>query len=389
MDTMRIMSRTLSLNALAYAGLLGCISVGGGVAGCGDTTADDDATADDDTSAACPLITATRPVADSNVFFYQDEISITFNTAPTGTVTITLTDGAGANVAGTTTASGNGRTFTFDPSADLDSSAPYAISIDWGCASAGPLNFTTGPFGEDVTTPESLVGKTYNLDLANATFVEPPGVGSILGSQLEGISVIFSAMPQSDFSVDPAALHIVGALGEDDNNGGIFQNLCDESLPFTFGDDATYDTADDAPATFDNPYMELNADALTLTVQGVSATIQNLLISGTFAPDLSSMAGGRFAGKIDTRPLAPVLDPNGDENAICELVMETVGVGCEECGGDNPGVFCLSVVAEDIVAAEIPGMTVLLNTCEDILLNTACSEEDRADCGAGDDDSAR
>ncbi len=368
-------------------GLIGSLTLGLGT-GCPD--GDDDSADDDATDAVCSLIASTDPTAASVGFFYQNEIKITFNVAPTATVMIMVTDGAGADVAGTTTPSGNGRSFTFDPSADLVPSSPYSINIDWGCGTAGPLNFTTGAFGEEILDPNGLIGRTYNLDLANAEFVEPPGVGSILGSQLEGVNVVFSPMPESDFAAAPPLMHIVGALGEDDGNGGIVQNLCNESLPFTFGDDGIVGSADDSPARFENPFMELTADTLTLTVQGVSATIQDLVISGTFAPDLSSMAGGRFEGKIDTRPLAPLLSDDGDENALCELVEETVGVGCEECGGDVPGVFCLSLVATDIVAAEVPGLTVVLNTCDDIVLNLTCSEEDRADCAPpGDDDSAR
>lgn len=363
--------------------LVGC-SVGvAPTAGCNDPVDDDSAAGDDDDAPACSMIAETKPAADSSDFFYQDELSVTFNTQPAETVTLTLTDGGGNTIAGTTTPSPNGRTHTFDPSADLMPDTSYALTIDWGCNSAGPLNFRTSTHGSAVADDTLIIGKSYFLDLTSAEFVEPPGVGGILASQLGDVIVLFSPMPESDIA--NGELHIVGALGEDDGTGTYRQDLCNESLPFTFGNDGIVGTADDEPAAWDNPFMSLEAPVLSLTIQDVTASIQDLLISGTFAPDLSGMAGGTFGGMLDTRALDGLIG-DGTPGAACELVEETIGVPCEECGGGNPGAFCLTVLAEDIIAVEVPGTTVVQNDCDDILLNAAC-EEDWADCGAvGDDD---
>ena len=55
--------------------------------------------------------------------------------------------------------------------------------------------------------------------------------------------------------------------------------------------------------------------------------------------------GGTFGGMIDTRGLVGLLDSK-DPNAVCDLIEETVGVSCEDCGGGED--YCLTILAEDV-----------------------------------------
>jgi hypothetical protein len=115
---------------------------------------------------------------------------------------------------------------------------------------------------------------------------------------------------------------------------------------------------------------------LSLSFQGTAVEIQDLNITGTFHPDLTDMRGGTFAGRIDTRPLNGLLDPDGGEDAICVLVAETVGVKCEECGGDAPGPYCLTLVAENVNADRVSDTGVVPLACEDIIADAAtCPDE--------------
>jgi len=75
---------------------------------------------------------------------------------------------------------------------------------------------------------------------------------------------------------------------------------------------------------------------------------------------------------MDTRPLAAELDPEGGEDAICELVYETVGVSCEDCGPSNPGPFCLFVVAEDVSSAWDPSLEIVPRSAADIEDDPSC-----------------
>jgi len=82
---------------------------------------------------------------------------------------------------------------------------------------------------------------------------------------------------------------------------------------------------------------------------------------------MTEMVDGSISGTLDTRPLAPLLDPEGGEEALCELMQDTLGVPCLECGGSDPGEFCLEVVAVDLVAPLVPDETLLPVSCEDII----------------------
>jgi hypothetical protein len=366
--------------------------------------------ADDDDVAGDPgaFIVDGNPAPDGTElgFFYQANLWLEFDRPAEG-VTIVLKEG-GTELGGTQTQDTPGRVYFFDPSTDLTPSGSYTLEVSWTnhdetVTPPVVIPFQTSDHGTAVANADDMVGRVYNIDLANATFVEPPGVGPIIGSQLDGIAILFSPTAESDFA--GGTMHILGALGAEEG-GVVSQEDCSETLAFTYGPNGVYDNGgDDTPAAWLNPKMELGPTDITLGIQGIEATIQDLFIGGTFAPTLEDMQGATFAGKIDTRPLAPELDPDGGPGAICDLVWETVNVACEECGGDDPGEFCLSVLAEDIVAAEVPNLDLIPYTCATLieldLAGTDCDgeaadyDEDgdgvyelcpSYDPGAGDDD---
>ena len=92
-------------------------------------------------------------------------------------------------------------------------------------------------------------------------------------------------------------------------------------------------------------------------------------MSGAFDPAGAVISGAVLAGSIDTRPLVPLIDENGGENAVCELVG-TFNIQCETCatGGD----FCLSLLVDSMAAEEVPGVTVIAVTEADVTANPDC-----------------
>ena len=271
----------------------------------------------------------------------------------------------GSAVAGTQALEESGRKVKFTPSADLAARESYTATITWNSEAESPATWTfqTGPYGEVVTTPDDLIGQVMHLDLGSATFTEPPAIGSLLQGFLADIYIIFTFSEASDLASGEA--HIEGSLGVLDGPD-IVQDTCSETLTFTAGPDRLPGTADDQVATWNNPEVTLNDVDLELSIQGVSATIQQLLLSMVIHPEGTGFAGGRFEGILDTRDLAGLLGDEKDENGICDLVFKTVGVGCQECGAGDPGEFCLAVRAKDIVGATLPGEIVSVD-CSDII----------------------
>ena len=243
------------------------------------------------------------------------------------------------------------------------------MTINWN-SDDSPLavSFSTGPYGNSVSDADAMVGKVFNIDLAAATFVEPPGVGPILQSQIGDVAILFSPTSDSNFAVgSQPGLHIIGGIGEV-SGGSVAQDLCSETLAFTYGPDGTLGGTpnDDTPATWADPVLTLGPTDLPIAVQGIEANIEDLIITGTFHPDLTDLRGGIFSGTVDTRPLAPELDPEGGKGAICELVEETIGTPCVACASDGEP-FCLSVLAEDVTAAHIAGLELQSRNCMDII----------------------
>ena len=339
-------------------------------AGDDDDSADDDDVAGDDDDAACAGILSVAPEQDEDDVF-GSKVSVTWDAVPTGG-NIAVADAAGAAVTGAITDDDNGRTLIFTAGSNFAASTTFTVTISQDCADDVTYDFATGPYGDAVTNEDDIIGRAFNLDLGSATFVEPAGVGALLQGFLVDVYVIFNATDDSDLA--NGDMHIVGAVGELDG-GDIVQDTCNETLPFTAGPDGETGTGDDVPASWQNPDMELQANALELSVQGVNATIQDLFISAKFHPELTGFVGGTFAGKIDTRALVGLLDSE-DPNAICDLVEETVGITCEDCGGGEN--FCLGVRAEDVSGNYLSNIAggLTLRSCADII--------DDASCGNGD-----
>jgi len=258
----------------------------------------------------------------------------------------------------------------------LSPSTAYTATISWNSPNSPFVaEFETGVYGTPVDDETSLIGRTYLVDLASADFVEPPGVGPILQEQLDREELLFSVTAESDFAANE--LHILG--GYNDWEGEVTQDLCAETFSFTAGLDDVVGTADDMPATWNNPEIALVLTELTMNLRGYETVVQDLRITGTYHPSLSSSQGGTFSGRIDTRPFAPALvGPEGGEGTMCDG-LQGMSIKCVECGGDNPGVFCLNVAAENVRSREQPGLTLQPRSCTDIIDSASICPDEAAE----------
>lgn len=298
-------------------------------------------------------ITETDPAGGSSDFYYRGTIQVAF-TADGSDGTVTLTDSAGAEVSGSTSWSDDGTVLYFTPSSPLSPSTDYTLSISY-CGGEPSVSFRTSEVGAE-TDSNSLVGKAYSIDLGSANFIEPEGIGTILGELLtQNILVGVTA-------ADDTSIQMIGAIS---GEGTEAQDLCTPSIPFPEADFS------------ENPFFEIGPEDTTITVAGYSATIGDLQISGAFGPDLDYFSGGVLGGVIDTTTLDDIPDlaelascDGTDDACLCNFIGGTGLATCSECP-DGSGPYCLTLLADHIVANEIDG-SLEVRTEADIAADATC-----------------
>ncbi len=150
------------------------------------------------TDITCDVTVTTYPASGAADHYYMDPIEFYLSDVDASAT-------VSSEIAGTTSVSEDGKTVTFTPDAPLSPSTAYSVTLDY-CGGAAELSFTTSALGTEIADPNTLVGKTYNVNLADANIVSPAGVGSILGSVLTTpilIGVISAG----------SSLEMIGAIG--------------------------------------------------------------------------------------------------------------------------------------------------------------------------------
>ena len=292
-------------------------------------------------------ISNTYPTSDAANFYILDSVEFTLSAEdPAASLSLTGPEG---DVAGSSAV--NGTKVTFTPDAALAPSSSYTASLSY-CNSEDPVDvaFSTSALGEELTV--DLVGKTYAVDLASGNFVQPPGIGSLLGGLFEN-NILMSVTASGD------SLDFIGALSVE---GDTAQDTCAE-------------TFDDFPsADFTNaPMFSVPEADLSLSISGYSATIYALAVSGTFAADGSYFGGGELSGELDARQLVDIVGGlmDGVESAddVCGLVAG-FGVSCSDCTSDGEA-YCVNLEVNRLVANET-GETLVPITAEDIAADADC-----------------
>ncbi len=312
--------------------LFGALALTAGCDG-GDPEETDDT---DPPTDVCEItVTNANPSDGESAFYYRGSLSWEFSEVDES-ATVTLADDGGTDIPG----SGEwvGDTYLWTPNDPLTPSTSYTATLTT-CDGANSLDvgFTTSAVGA-VVPDGDVQDLAYALDLASGTFVEPPGVGALLQSQLN-VDILIGVA-----NANGADLQLIGAIGEEGASPPA-QDLCTESIDFPAADFS------------ENPYFEVGPQTTTLDVQGISVTIDDLFVSGAFAPDGSAVVGAVLAGSIDTRPLAGLVGDDAPPEAVCDLAV-TFGIECQACS-DGSGDFCLSLLVTDIAAEEVPGATVV------------------------------
>lgn len=307
------------------------------VAACGGG---DNTDTDTDTDVGCQnSILATFPGNATPDVYYRSAVRFTLAESD-GTAVISLVDSAGTAVNGTQSAEGT--IVSFQPDAPLANGATYTASLTYVCGTAD-VSWTVSGVGEPLADPTTIEGNKYSLDLANGEFVEPPGIGPLIQTEMDEeilIGVVTS---------DGTNIELMGALGD----GMGQQDFCNPSIEFPV-----------AASFSENPYFIVKSDELIMEIEGFEIIIEDMEVSGAFAPDATYIEGAVLAGTADTRPMVELIAPGGDDKAVCDL-MAVFLVNCEPCA-DGTGEFCMTVYVDNMRADQATGDSLIVWTETDV-----------------------
>ena len=272
-------------------------------------------------------------------WFYRDAVELTF-TEVNPAVTLSAVDSQGNAV---------DVGFEWNESRELARVLPssgtwagdedYTLTIDY-CGNSDTLNFGTSEFGLPLDiAPANLVGRTYNIDLATADYTHPPGIGTLLGQNIDQ-PLLFGIETASASTLD-----FIAALGITDNFGATTQ-----STGLWYFPDADF---------ADSPYFEAYAEFLQIEYGSIGIPIYDFRISGTFSADGNQIGMAHFSGLGDTRELGPALSSSFGEDAICNMLV-AAGAECEVCPGESSGeAFCAYLAGSIDTVNIIPNLTLV------------------------------
>lgn len=318
-----------------------------GVALCSGYTGDTGWNDTWDTGDSCVNSITPFPENGETHAFYRTTVEARLQVAD-ATAVLSLTDALGFSVPGVSTVQAN--LVTFQSSAPLQPSAGYGVTLDYACGYVD-WSFTVNEVG--TPTSGSLDGTAYAIDLSRGRYVRPEGLGDLLGQFLTTQVLLGVQGSTAD------TLETIGATAEAESFPPT-EDLCVPTVAFPVAD-FTQD-----------PYFVIDGvgTRVPLTIAGYAVTIDDLVMSGAFSPDASSLGGVRLTGSLDTYPLAEIVDAtcvdgSPDYPACLEAVCDLAAVigGCETCPADGQ-VHCLNLVVDSLVGDGILGPLVARSQAE-------------------------
>jgi len=284
-------------------------------------------------------ISSTLPETGTNDWYWKSPLRVYTSTTNDDAYTTWLVDGNGAQVEMERVWSPDGLNFELNIPGGLKSSTNYTLNIN-DCGANHAIDFTTSAFGEALLFgPEALVGKTYHLDLVDADWVEPGGIGGLLALYfttpiLIGVKV-----------ANPIHIDFMGVPGELDEFGVLQQDMNEATWDFPLTDFR------------DAPYFQAFSDGVTFSFEGLDVPIVDFRLAGTFSADMTEIGGIELSGLGDTRNLGELIN-DSDETAVCQLAG-TFGVDCIECPDGED--LCLFMNAREVDGTLVPGITLVDN----------------------------
>ncbi len=304
-------------------GLFALFALSLGVTACGDK---DEETGDSTVAECGNTIDETVPENGATDAYWRSDIEFILDDPDESSPSIVLMQGE-TEVAGSSWTNEDMDVVYFTPDAPLAPSTAYTATLSY-CTGDAPIEFTTSDLGTPLAA--DIMSKTYVIDLASARFVEPAGVGELIG-EFVTMNVLVGVA-----AIDGSAITMMGALSVE---GGTDQDFCTP----------TFDLSADFTET---PFFVIAADSIELSVAGYTIPLQDFEVSGTFAADGSYFGGGVLAGMVDARDIVDMIDEVDSYEDACNLTA-SFGAPCIAC--DDGVEACLALRADQILAEENPG----------------------------------
>ena len=183
------------------------------------------------------------------------------------------------------------------------------------------------------------VGRTWKIDMAGSTIVEPADVGSVLQPYLEDRVMI------SVHTATAKGLDLLWGYEEEGSSG--VQDLCRKT---TLVEGATFDGANLAYAT----------PTLAIDVAEIAVQAEQVGLSAEVQTDGSAIQDASLAYLLDTSNLGMLVDEK-DPEAICDL-LRGFGLSCQACA--SGAITCLPLYIDHITGDRVDG-TSLVEVTED------------------------
>ena len=257
-------------------------------------------------------------------WFFRDAVELTFDEVNVA-LNLTLTDSSGADIAvGYEWNESREIAYVIPDSGTWMGDEDYTLVADF-CGTSETLTFGTSEYGTPMTdAATSLVGNTYNIDLASAEYSHPPGIGTLLSQNIDQ-PLLFGIETATDTSLD-----FIAALGMYTNTGGI-----DQTTGLWFFPGADFNTS---------PYFEASSESLVIQYGSIDIPIFDFQVSGTFSADAQTIGMAHFEGLGDTRGIA--IELTQDENGLCTLLAASGSdcVPCPNATGDE--AYCVFLAGD-------------------------------------------
>ncbi|HUT54777.1 MAG TPA: fibronectin type III domain-containing protein [bacterium] len=285
----------------------------------------------EDTTVDLPGIDARSPDEnESEVSIYTDEIIVDFDDPITSAQLIFKVRDEVSEISGGWTLTGGGYTASFYPDSLLTMSTQYGCSVTVDGFLYEYVFYTEGPSW--IVDLEDAPGISFAVNVFRANIVEPADAADLLGALLG--QNIYLLLELINIDVPGNKFDLLGGLGDQDAPDPTTQDMQSPTILFP------------ESADFNLNSFTVGPFPLPITIEGYLVTLDNVVLTGSFAPDYEYIGNASLEGYLDLRTVILAIGENPDDYIpmICGLAP---GI-CEACLAEPLRAECIHLKVTDI-----------------------------------------